>query len=130
MDVQFISDDRESVFGAGAPAAFLVEYVQGCAIVAAAGEIDLCAAPALHAALTEAAESADRIVIDLTRVTFLNSTGVTVMVDALNQHHHRQRGTLCLVGPSRAVHKVMDVTHMTSQFPIYPSLREAIAELA
>ena len=98
--------------------------------MAAVGEIDLGAAPALHGLLTQAAEYADRIVIDLSDVTFLDSTGMTVMVDALNQHHHRQRGTLCLVGLSRPVRKVLDITGLTSQFPIYLSLREAVAELA
>jgi anti-sigma B factor antagonist len=130
MSVPFVSDGRERALGSEAPAVVDLEYVQGCAVVAAAGELDLYAAPALRGVLTEAAESADRIIIDLTGVTFLDSAGMTVMVDALNLHHHRQRGTLCLVGLSRAEHQVLDITNLTSQFPIYPSLREAIAELA
>jgi anti-sigma B factor antagonist len=130
MSVPCISDRPQWLFGSHGPAVFDVECVRGCAIVVAAGEIDLAASPALHQVLTEAAQSADRIIIDLTDVTFLDSTGMTVMVDALNRHHHRQRGTLCLVGLSRAVRKVLDVTHLTSKFPIYPSRGEAVAELA
>jgi anti-sigma B factor antagonist len=130
MSVPCMSDRLQWLFGSDGPAVFDVECVRGCAIVVAAGEIDLCAAPALREVLTEAAESADRIIVDLTDVTFLDSTGMTVMLDALNRHHHRQRGTLCLVGLSQAVHKVLDITHLTSKFPIYPSLRAALAELA
>lgn len=129
MNVRFISDGHgEPAVGSGTPAVFDLEHVQNCVVVAAAGEIDLCASPAFHSILTEAAESADRI-IDLTGVTFLDSTGLTVMVDSLNQDHHRQRGTLCLVGLCRAVRKVFDITHLTSQFAIYPSVRKAVSEL-
>jgi anti-anti-sigma factor len=130
MSVPCISDRLQWLFGSDGPAVFDVECVRGCAVVVAAGEIDLAASPALHEVLTEAAQSADRIIIDLTDVTFLDSTGMTVMVDALNRHHHRQRGTLCLVGLSQSVRKVLDITHLSSQFPTYPSLRAAVAQLA
>jgi anti-sigma B factor antagonist len=130
MSVPCISDRPQWLLGSDGPAVFDVEYVQGCAVVVSAGEIDLCAAPVLDEVLAEAGKASDRIIIDLTDVTFLDSTGMTVMLDALNRNHHRQRGTLCLVGLSRAVYKALDVTHLTSQFPIYPSLRVAVEELA
>jgi anti-sigma B factor antagonist len=130
VSVSCVSDRLQWLLGSEGPAVFDVEYVQGCAVVVAAGEIDLCAAAVLDEVLAEAAEVSDRIIIDLTDVTFLDSTGMKVMLDALNRNHHRQRGTLCLVGLSRAVYRVLEVTHLTSRFPVYASLRAAVAELA
>lgn len=130
MSVPFISDGRERVFGSDTSAKFDLKYVQGCAVVAATGEVDLGASSVLHDVLTEAAETSDRIIIELTAVTLLASSGMNVMVDALNRHHHRQRGTLCLVGLSRAVREVLDIARLSTQFPIYASVREAVAELA
>ena len=130
MSVPFISEGRERAFGSDTSAVFDLKYVQGCAVIAAAGEVDLSASSVLHEVLTEAAEYADRIIIELTAVTLIASSGMNVMVDALNQHHHRQRGTLCLVGLTRGVREVLDIADLTTQFPIYPSVREAVAELA
>ena len=122
----FVSNDGESFDYA----LFSMDRVQGCAVVVASGEIDLCTAPALGEALEAAADQSDRIIIDLTRVTFLDSSGMAAMVQALNRDHHRQRGTLCLVGPSGLVLRALQVTDLTKLFPIYDSLDEAVWQLA
>jgi len=123
----FLSDEGEPAFDY---ASFTVERVQRCAVVKANGEIDLCTSPLLSEALDQAAEQSDRIVIDLTSVTFLDSSGMAAMVGALKRNHHRQRGTLCLVGPSGLVLRALQVTDLTRLFPIYDSLDEAVLELA
>jgi anti-anti-sigma factor len=126
----FVSEEDACALDSRAQASFGLHHVQGCAVVVAAGEIDLCTSSALHDALSEAAKTADRVIIDLTGVTFLDSTGMGAMVDALNQDHHRQRGTLCLVGPSGSVRKALEITQLTKMFPIYPAVEEAVSELA
>jgi anti-anti-sigma factor len=123
----FLSGEGQPAFDY---ASFTVEPVRGCAVVTASGEIDLCTSPLLGEALDQAADQSDRIVIDLTRVTFLDSSGMATMVGALNRNHHRQRGTLCLVGPSGLVLRALQVTDLTKLFPIYDSLDEAVLQLA
>lgn len=118
------------VVGACALASFALASVQECAVVIAGGEIDLYTSPALHNALANAAEGSDRIIIDLSLVEFLDSTGMAVMVQALNQTHHRQRGTVCLAGPAGMVLRALEITGLTTMFPIYPSVEQAAHALA
>ncbi len=123
----FLSDEGEHAFDY---ALFRTECVRGCAVVVASGEVDLCTSPALSEALEEAARTSDRIIIDLTRVTFLDSSGMAAMVGALNRNHHRQRGTFCLVGPSGLVLRALQITDLIKLFPIYDSLDDAVWQLA
>lgn len=110
----------------GSSASFRVEGVRGCAVVVASGEIDLSTSSALREALTTAAESSDRVVLDLTRVSFLDSTGMGVMVGALNQQRCREEEALCLVGPVAMVRRVLEITRLSDLFPIYPSVADAV----
>ena len=56
-------------------------------VVAVAGEIDLFTAPELKSALGEALESGrTRIVVDLTDTTFMDSTGVKLLLRAYMAH--------------------------------------------
>ena len=104
--------------------------VDGCAVLVAAGEIDLWTSPGLREALADALHRSDRVIVDLARVRFLDSTGMTVMVEAMNQTHHRDKGALCLVGPAGVVARALEVTGLTRMFPIHSSLEEAARALA
>lgn len=53
-------------------AGFDCREVGGCAVVGAAGEIDLATAPAFCAALLAGAHQSPRLVVDLSGVTFLD----------------------------------------------------------
>ena len=127
-DLEYL-EDSENAENPGDYASFGLSHLDGCAVVVATGEIDLCTSPRLRDTLAGATDSADRVVVDMTAVTFLDSTGIGVLMGALRQHHHRQRGTLCLVGPSGTVRRVLEITHLTKVFPIYPSVEEAVRAL-
>lgn len=76
-----------------------------------AGEIDLAAAPRVESAIEEAlaGEDGTEITIDLAAVTFLDSTGLRVLVTA----HARCAGegrNLTLVNPSPAVSRILEIT--------------------
>jgi anti-anti-sigma factor len=112
-------------------ASFPVQDVQGCAVVVASGEIDLDTAPALRAALNAATERSCRIVLDLTAVTFLDSSGLSVIAGA--QHLSGAGdgdGSLCLVDPAPIVRRVLDITRVSQLFPICDSVSEAVDRLA
>ena len=51
-------------------------------VVAVAGDVDLETAPALWTALEPVLMSADRLVLDLSQVTFIDSSGLGVLVRA------------------------------------------------
>lgn len=110
---------------AGTYASFAVTSVGVCAVVVAKGEIDLCTQPGLQDALAAAAEQWDRIIIDMRLVSFLDSTGMAVMVEALKQSRHPRQGALCLVGVSGMVLRALEVAGLGALFEVYSSVEEA-----
>jgi len=115
---------------AGPQASFAVDEAHGCAVVVAAGEIDICTAPGLREALAEAVRRSDRVIIDLTRVRFLDSTGMAVMVEALGQDPLRDTRALSLAGPAGVVARALEVTGLTSMFRVYGSVEQAAGVVA
>src|SRR5262245_14775861 len=100
------------------PASYRVEHEQGCAVVIATGEIDLFAANEFRRALDRAAALSGRIVVDLTDVDFMDSTGLGVVLRA------RGRGRLpsiSLVRPPRMLRKVLHLTGLSEVLPVYPT---------
>ena len=68
-------------------------------VVAVAGEIDLFTAPELKAALSDALESGrNRIVVDLSETTFLDSTALGVLIGAVKRLRSRD-GVLTITLP-------------------------------
>ena len=122
----YLSGDGEFAFDY---ACFTVDHAQGCAVVVATGEIDIGTSPKLCDALDEAGQESDRIIVDLTGVTFLDSSGMAAMVKALRGTGRRHRGSVSLVGPSGLVLRALQVTDLTRLFPIYTSLDDAVSGL-
>lgn len=90
------------------------------AVVIAAGEIDLYTAPRLHselAAVIANSAPASRIVVDMSRVEFCDSTGMNVLLSCLRQARDRG-GELELAAPRPAVRKILQVTGLDSVFTI------------
>jgi anti-sigma B factor antagonist len=56
--------------------------VAGAACVAVAGEIDVETAPRLRDALVEAVADGEQVVVELSSVTFMDSTGLAALVVA------------------------------------------------
>jgi len=92
--------------------------------VSVAGEVDLATAPELDTVLLAAiVNQPQEIVIDLTDVTFLDSTGLGVIVRALKRT--RERGTtLNLIASNERVLKVFAITGLDTILSIHSSLTE------
>jgi anti-anti-sigma factor len=92
--------------------------VPGTTTVQPSGEIDIWTAPGLKAqwlALV-AAERPDLIVVDLTAVTFLDSSGIGALV-SLRHAQQEHGGTVSLRGASRMIVSVLQITGLESTFP-------------
>jgi anti-sigma B factor antagonist len=88
--------------------AFQVEG--GIVIVCPVGELDLAAAPSLRTALWRAFDLADDAVrVDLRAVTFLDSTALTVLVEAWREGEARDLA-FCVAGTAPNVRRVLDIT--------------------
>lgn len=95
-------------------------------VVEVGGEVELHSASQLRDELMHASETENPcVVVDLSRVTFIDSTGLGVLVGAFKSV--RERGALSLVCPQRAVKRVFEITGLTQVFPIFDTLEEAVA---
>lgn len=107
------------------PATYRVERVQGCAIVTATGEIDVHSAAGLRRALAQAATFSDWLVVDLSEVSFIDSTGLGVLLRARGRG---QRRSISLVNPPQMLRKVLHLTTLNQILPVYPSRQAALDE--
>ncbi|WP_193373306.1 STAS domain-containing protein [Nocardiopsis xinjiangensis] len=92
------------------------------AVVTVGGEIDLYTAPQLRDELVGALEDgARRLVIDMSRVEFCDSTGISVLLSAMKRSRDKN-GDLELGAPRPAVTKVLEVTGLDEVFTIHQDL--------
>ena len=92
------------------------------AVVTVSGEVDLYTAPQLRDELVGALEGgARRLVIDMSRVEFCDSTGISVLLSAMKRSRDKD-GALELVAPRPAVTKVLEVTGLDEVFTIHQDL--------
>ncbi len=99
----------------------------GRTIVTAAGELDAHAAPVLEAETGPVSrQTGGRLIIDLTGVDFIDSTGLGVLVGAL-KHAREAGGTLDVVVATPRVLKVLALTGLDVVIPLHSTLAEALA---
>ena len=94
-------------------------------VVTARGEIDLYTAPLLRSALRDAIDGpAECVVIDLTDVTFMASSGLAALTSGL-ELAQRRRCELRLAGGGWAVRRPLQAAGLDGQFEHYPSAAAA-----
>jgi anti-sigma B factor antagonist len=91
------------------------------------GEVDVYTAPQVRERLVEVVGAGDtRVVVDLARVDFLDSTGLGVLVGA----HRRLRaagGSLTLVCSHERLLKIFRITGLDTVFDIRSSVEDAVS---
>jgi anti-sigma B factor antagonist len=97
-------------------------------ILKVGGEVDLATAPQLHAKLVDLVEvgEAGSVIVDLTPVAFMDSTGLGVLLAAHKRVRARGR-SIGLVSPGGPVLRVLRLTGLDKVLPIHSSLAEAVA---
>jgi len=99
-------------------------------VVAVAGEIDLFTAPDLKQRLASLIESGRRqLVLDLTETTFLDSTGLGVLIGAVKRLRSRD-GELVIVNQDETIGKTFEITGLDQIFTIRSSRSEALEAFA
>ena len=89
----------------------------GQAVVAIEGEIDTLTAGALARALDDlVADASAVLVVDLTDVTFLASSGLAVLIRAAHEAGERR---LRVVSAARAVRRPLEITGSDQLFDLY-----------
>jgi len=104
-----------------------IRWIERTAVVDAAGEIDLACSSAFQADLLRVLdERPRRIVINLSQVTYMDSSGVASLVKLLSRVR-RGDTSLRLFGLRDRVRGVFEITRLDSVFEICGNEQEALA---
>ncbi|AYN43252.1 anti-sigma factor antagonist [Streptomyces dangxiongensis] len=98
----------------------------GIRVLTLAGEIDHHTGDQLRHALEVTGTARPRIVIDMLRVTFMDSSGINILVNA-HQTVTEADGWLRLAAPTDSVLRVLQLVGIDDVIQCRPTLREALA---
>lgn len=102
----------------------------GLGVVALSGEVDIFTAPRFKACMVELLDTGvDRLVIDLSGVTFIDSTALGVLIGGVRRVHNAG-GAMALVVTNRAVERVLSITGLDRVFTIHATREAALESLA
>ncbi|MET7372649.1 STAS domain-containing protein [Micromonospora arida] len=106
-----------------------IDHLDDVTVVAAGGDVDLDSGDTLRTALRHAADMGGHVVVDLSRVHLIDSTGLGHLVRA--HREARDRGAiLCLAAPSRFIRTVLHTMRLDGAFPTFDSREDALAQLS
>jgi anti-sigma B factor antagonist len=100
----------------------------GPTVITVVGELDFYTAAQLRQALEKTTFTGEGVIIDLTDLTYCDSTGITVLVTA---YHRAQAGKapLALAGLNPDLERVFGIVGLRDVFAIYPTVDEAVTAL-
>jgi anti-sigma B factor antagonist len=99
----------------------------GIEVIDVQGEIDIYTAPRLRELLIDLVSQGEyRLVVNLDKVGFLDSTGLGVLVGGLKRVRVHD-GSLDLVCTQQRILKIFRITGLTDVFGIYETVDQAIA---
>ena len=91
------------------------------------GEIDLHVSPEVAKSLRTMIETKPKqLVVDLTKVTYLDSSGLAVLIEGM-QNVQKYGGKFGLAGVQEDVKHVFDIARLDQVFEIYPDVDTALA---
>lgn len=98
-------------------------------VVSLAGELDLSTIPAVERRLFREIRSGRGVVIDLTRITFIDSSGIGMLIQAFRESEGS--GWLHIViAPSSQVERVFTIAGVDRALPLFMDRAQAIETLS
>src|ERR1700676_4854211 len=103
-----------------------VHVVDGIQVFELTGSLDIATSPAVRAALVSASERGDhRLIVDLTRLEFLDSTGLGALIGA-QRRAKEFGGEVRLVAKEGQILRLLLITGLLKVFAVYPTLEDAV----
>jgi anti-sigma B factor antagonist len=91
------------------------------------GAIDLSVSPEMRAALREIIDQKPkRLVVDLSRVPYVDSSGLAVLIGAMQAIEH-DGGTFFLAAPQETVQIILESARLDQYFHLFPDVKAALA---
>ncbi len=98
---------------------------ENVAVLAVDGDVDVYAGPKFKELLLKSiAQGARHVIVDLTKVTFLDSTGLGVLVSGAKQ---AEKGSLAIVCSDAAMTRVFALVGLDRIFTVFTSREAALA---
>jgi anti-sigma B factor antagonist len=90
------------------------------------GEIDLHVSPRVAISLRQMiAKKPKQLVVDLSRVTYLDSSGLALLIEAM-QNVEQYGGKFAIVGVQETVRSIFDIARLDQVFRIFPDVDAAL----
>jgi len=102
------------------------DVVDGTLVVTAAGEIDQQTAGSLREALDLPDGVAPHVVLDLSQVTFMDSSGINILL-AVHQTLAQADGWLRLAGTAPSVLRIIQLVGIDGVIDCCPTVQQALA---
>jgi anti-sigma B factor antagonist len=104
-----------------------VERLSATAVVRVSGELDIATVPVLADVMRGLAPPCDRVVLDLSALTFIDSTGLTLAVTEYRRAA-RHGVELVVAGATDNVLHVLRLTGLDVAMPMAPDVASALAD--
>lgn len=99
-------------------------------VITVSGEIDIYTAPRLKECLLAVLdEGVEHVVVDLSAVTFIDSTALGVLIGGVRRIND-SGGEMALIVAGRSVRRVLSITGLDRVFAIYDSRAAAVEALS
>ena len=94
-------------------------------VVDIVGELDLRGSPAFRKLLFEALTDSPKVVINLTEIRYIDSSGIAVMIEALKNSQKLKR-EFALFGMNQRVREVFKLTRVLALFQVFDTEEQAL----
>jgi anti-anti-sigma factor len=105
------------------PPAYGISEHGAHSVITLAGEVDLNTSPRARDQILELIRAQHPVLVDLTRVSYMDSSGLAALVEGL-QLARRQGLEFALVGVGQSIIRVLRLARLDKVFTIYASLQE------
>jgi anti-anti-sigma factor len=104
-------------------------WVDQVAVVSVSGSIDMLSAPRLAEAIDSAvAQSPSGLIVDLSKVDFLGSAGISILVKT--NDNIRGSTQFCVVADGPTTHRPLTLLGINEVMPLCRTLDDALSKLA
>jgi anti-sigma B factor antagonist len=100
----------------------------GASIISVKGELDLSTADQLARSVWEASSGTHQLVLDLSACTFIDSSGLRVVLSMHKDLGEAGKAT-AIVASDGHVRKLLSLTAIDQSIPVFPALDDAVAFL-
>jgi anti-anti-sigma factor len=105
-----------------------IQRRDGAICLAVAGELDLASVASFLGSLKKASDAGDDIVLDLSGLKYIDSSGINALLDA--QHRFSRTGQrIVMAAVSPRIQRILEIITLEKVIPVYPTVEEALTRL-